>query len=173
MPDADLAESLISFLIAETISPTYKDDYKLLVEYYKEQKTLDEIAHERGVTRECIRQKRIRGLRRIRSRYYYAYQAKTLDEYYNGAEKRSAENQAQWGNIITPGQPLTLDSAIQELDITSVRVYNGLWKGGVHTVRQFLALTGKEKFKNIGAKSWEEIKQLQDEVRNAVNKTGR
>lgn len=62
---------------------------------------------------------------------------------------------------------ITRDSPLGSLDL-SIRVYNGLNRAGLKTVRQFLDLTGEEKIRNIGAGAWAEIKEVQEKIKTIL-----
>lgn len=59
---------------------------------------------------------------------------------------------------------ITSASPLGSLEL-SIHVYNALTHAGLKTVGQFLDLTGEEKLRNIGTRSWAEIKKIQEDIK--------
>ena len=64
---------------------------------------------------------------------------------------------------------LTMDSPLECLDM-SYRLFHWLSFSHVKTVGQLLSLTGNDHLRNIGVKSWEEIRMVQCEAKAQLEK---
>lgn len=167
----------------ETCGLTEKE-YHIIIKYYREMKTLQEIGDEWGITRERVRQIMHKGLRRMKHRQAYfeigEYQNKEqlakqeyekfLQEKYQTWTYESAQQFIKDYELLGGHSSKTsLDLEIDELDL-SVRSYNCLKRGGIQTVRDIVEMAWQlPKLRNLGKKSLKEIKDRLKEYDIEIN----
>lgn len=156
-------------------------EQRCIILRYIEQKKLEEVAKEIGVTRERVRQIIAKALRRIsRYEYYFTYGYFKQNELIEEERKKYIEaNKDRWdeesafvllqekGRIPTPqnkevnySAPISYCTEIEQLDLTC-RTYNCLKRANLNTIGDVVEYTYEDvlRIRNLGRKSVKELIQ--------------
>lgn len=134
--------------LVDAIGTIHPKDQAVLLEHYRDGKSLSEIGREMNLSRERIRQIKLRGIARLKKRYARGV--------YRGLEEMK---------VVT---------GLEEMDL-SVRAFNCLWRSGIRTVEGLKAYVNCDdpfnqlrKIRNLGTKCAEEVLIALNETRCEV-----
>lgn len=129
-------------------------DYEkdILIDYYKEEMTLKQIAEKKNLSTERIRQIKAKAIRKLRHPINSKYIKFGYEKYIGMLKKKEIEIREEMESR------RIIDVKIEELPL-SIRAYNCLKRAGIYTVSDVKSKEQLMKLRALGRKTYEEILQ--------------